>query len=211
MSIFLPKAMIKKSCNISKPAVNLTSPSEVQRTMDEAAACVSNAWEGSDPFGARLHREVWISEPTCVQPQAPQSSWHPRLQWEKKDSPVYYIYKKGCWRACWKSCFQRCHVWLPWEAGWNSVEEGLHGRGEKGYLLGMSLYSPTTLDHTGCCGHFCLCWLFSQEVNLCIALYVLWYSRDLLREKTDMKKTSGCLFLYFCIPLASGRVSSTCT
>lgn len=192
-SIFLPKAMIKKSCNNSKPAATLTSPSKVQGTMAEAAAYMSNAWKGSDPFEVRLPREVCINEPILCSPKHSRSSLALQATVGRRSTPLPTIFtRKDAEELAEKAASRDATFGCP------GKQVKLRGGGTmKGCLLGMPLYSPT-LHHTGCCVHFCLCWPFSQKVNLCIALYVLtWCPGDLLRENTDMKKT----FKWMLVPL----------
>lgn len=101
------------------------SPSQAQGTMAEAAAYLSNAWEGQTLLGPGS-TEMCASVSTSVcSPKRSRSSLAPQATEGRRSTPVCHVCKKGCWRACCKSCFQTCHTWLPWEAGRNSVEEGL--------------------------------------------------------------------------------------
>lgn len=172
--------MIKKSCNISKPVATLTSPSQAQGTMAEAAAYLSNAWEGQTLLGPGSTVMCASVSTSVCSPKHSRSSLAPQATEGRRSTPLSATFaRKDAEELAVKAASRHATLGCPGKQG-----ETQWKMGYKGMSPG---YAP--LHHTDCCGHFCLCWPFSQKVNLCIALYVLtWYSGDLLREKTNVRK-----------------------
>lgn len=157
-------------------AAPLKSPSEVyrgghkHRDQSWASSLHEQYLRWVTPVGGQaLQRCMQQQAHLCATTSMPGARWQLQLQWGQEAYPRLPCLQERMLRSLPKKQLPS----MPHLAALGSRVK-LHGRGiTKGCLLRTLLSGPILPylwgHHTSCYRCFCICWLFPQKVNLCIA------------------------------------------